>query len=204
MTTDDPRVLRHEIERTQQNLSADVDALTEKVTPGKIVERRVNRVRRGLTGVRDRVMGTASDTASTVKSNVSQASSQATSTVSDAVSEAPQAIRRGTEGNPLAAGLIAFGLGWLTASLIPASRAEQQLAGQAKDFAREHASELGDVANQVKDRLAEPAQQAAQSVKSTAQEAVATVKDDAQSAAGDVTDRAQEAKDTVRQQSSQS
>jgi hypothetical protein len=200
---DDPHALRQEIERTQRALSTDVDALSEKVAPGRIVERRVNRVRRGLTGMRDRVMGTASETASNVGSNVSQASNQATSAASDAVTEAPHAIRRQTEGNPLAVGLIAFGVGWLTASLLPASRVEQQLAGQVKDFAGEHASELGEVAEQVKDKLAEPAQQAARSVASTTREAVATVKDDAQSAASDVTDQAKQATDIVHEQSSQ-
>jgi len=204
MTTDDPRVLRQEIERTQRALSTDVDALSEKVTPGRIVERRVNRARRGLTGLRDRVMGSVSDTASTVGSTVSQTSDQATSAVSDAVSSAPHAVRRQTEGNPLAVGLIAFGVGWLTASLLPASRAERQLGEQVKDFAQEHAAKLGEVAEQVKDNLAEPAQQAARSVTSTAQDAVATVKEDAQSAVGDVTDHARDATETVREQSSQS
>jgi hypothetical protein len=40
-----------------------------------------------------------------------------------------------TQGNPLAAGLIAFGVGWLAASLIPASRPEQQAAAKAKEHA---------------------------------------------------------------------
>jgi hypothetical protein len=204
MTTDDPSVLRQEIERTQRALSTDVDALSEKVTPGRIVERRVNRVRRGLAGMRDRVMGTASETASDVGSTVTQTPKQAASAVSDAVTEAPQAIRRQAEGNPLAVGLIAFGVGWLTASLLPASRVEQQLAEQVKDFAGEHASELGEVAEHIKDELTEPAQQAARAVASTAQDAVETVQDDAQSAATDVADQAKQATDSVREQSSQS
>ena len=37
-----PEEIRREIERTQANLSQDVDALTERVTPSKIVERRVD------------------------------------------------------------------------------------------------------------------------------------------------------------------
>ncbi|SMD19269.1 DUF3618 domain-containing protein [Kibdelosporangium aridum] len=198
MTTDDPRQIRQEIERTQRNLSADVDALTDKVTLDKIVRRRTERVRRGMTNLRERVMGSASDTASTAGDQVNRA----TTAVSDAVSEAPQAIRRGTEGNPLAAGLIAFGLGWLTASLVPASKAEQQAAGQAKEFVKEHSEQLGEMAGQVKDRLTEPAQQAAQQVKATAQDAAGTVGDEARSAADDVKDRAQEGKTTVQEQRS--
>lgn len=209
MSTDDPRQLRREIEHTQRNLSADVDALTEKVTPGKIVQRRMYRTRRGLTNLRDRVMGTASDTASTAGEQVGRATStvadrtsDAAATAMDTVSEAPQAIRRGTEGNPLAAGLIAFGVGWLTASLLPPSKAEQRLAGQAKEVTREQSEKLGQLAGQVKDRLSEPAQEAVQGVKSTAQDAATTVSDEAQSAAKNVADHAQDAKSNVQQHSS--
>ncbi|ALG10551.1 DUF3618 domain-containing protein [Kibdelosporangium phytohabitans] len=195
MSTDDPRQIRQEIERTQRTLGADVDALTEKVTPRKIMQRKTDRARRGMTNLREKVMGSASDTASTAGDQVNRAATA----VSDAVSDAPQAVRRGTEGNPLAAGLIAFGVGWLTASLLPASKVEQQVADQTKDFVREHSEQLGHVAEQVKDRLSEPVQEAAQSVKSTAQDAVSTVSDEARSSAGNVADRAQEARTTVQE-----
>jgi gas vesicle protein len=208
VSSDDPRQIRREIEYTQRNLSADVDALTEKVKPGRIVQRRMNRAQRSLANLRDKVMGTASDTASTTGHQVGNAASavadrtsEAASAAANAVSEAPQAIRRGTEGNPLAAGLIAFGLGWLTASLIPASKAEQRIAEQAKDFVQDHADQVGQVAEQVKDKLSEPAQQAVQAVRSTAQDAASTVSDETRSAAGDVAQRAQDAKSTVQQHS---
>ena len=41
----DPDQIRRDIDRTQAHLSSDVDALTEKVTPSRIVERRVGRPR---------------------------------------------------------------------------------------------------------------------------------------------------------------
>src|SRR5690625_7229979 len=47
----------------------------------------------------------------------------------------PEKVTSGTRGNPLAAGLIAFGVGWLAASLIPSSRMEQDAAGHVKDQA---------------------------------------------------------------------
>ena len=53
----DPEQIRREIERTQRNLSQDVDALTEKVTPGKIVERRLDRARSSANRLKDKVMG---------------------------------------------------------------------------------------------------------------------------------------------------
>ena len=228
-TASDPEQIRREIDRTQAALSQDVDALTDKVTPGKIVERRVDRARDAATklkekvmgsdphgsggygggGVRsaasqtaDRVSGTASSAASSVQDAAASAAGtvqDAASTAADAVQQAPQAIRRQTRGNPLAAGLIAFGAGWLVSSLLPASRREQELADQAKQVAQEKVQPvLQQVAGEVGDNLREPAQQAVDSVKATAQDAKETVADEGRSAAQDVSGRSQDAAGTVR------
>jgi hypothetical protein len=231
-TSSDPEQIRRDIERTQAALSQDVDALAEKVTPGKIVERRVDRARDAATRLKEKVMGsdpygnqhgaagyvgdvrsaasTATDrvsgTASSAASSVQDAASSAAGTVQDAAStavgavqEAPQAIRRQTRGNPLAAGLIAFGAGWLVSSLLPASRREQELADQAKQVAQEKVQPAAQqVAADVKENLREPAQQAVESVRSTAQDAKDTVTDEGRTAAQDVQGRAQDAAGNVR------
>ena len=201
----EPERIRREIEGTQRNLSTDVNALTEKVTPGRIVERRIGRMRTAVGNARNRVMGTATDQASTAGDkvgSVAQTAQDKVSSAADAVSEAPAAIQRGTQGNPLAAGLIAFGAGWLVSSLLPASEPERRLAGQATDLAREHVAPVAQhAAEELKENLREPVQQAADSVKSEAADAASTVKDEARSATGDVTDRAQEARENVRSQS---
>jgi gas vesicle protein len=214
--SDDPDQIRAEIERTQSTLGQDVDALTEKVTPSRIVERRVGRVRSSMGRWKDSVMGTmptgsgAPGTVSQTAQSVSGAASGAASNVSEAASsgmqavqEAPQAIRRQAQGNPLAAGLIAFGAGWLVSSLLPASRKEQQLAGQAKDKIQQVGPPLaqaaGQAAAEVKENLREPAQQAVESVRSTATEAGRTVSDEGRTAAEQVQGRAQDAAGTVRE-----
>jgi hypothetical protein len=224
--SDDPDQIRREIERTQAALSQDVDALTEKVTPGKIVERRVDRARDAATRLKEKVMGSSdpygssggvrsaasqaadrvSGTASSAASSVQDAASSAAGTVQDAAStavgavqEAPQAIRRQTRGNPLAAGLIAFGAGWLVSSLLPATRREQELADQAKQVAQEKVAPVAQqVAGEVRENLREPAQQAVDSVKATAQDAKETVADEGRSATQDVQGRTQDAAGTVR------
>jgi Protein of unknown function (DUF3618) len=242
-TASDPEEIRREIERTQANLSQDVDALTDKVTPSKIVERRVDRARDtavrlkekvmgsnpmhssghtvsgqyGGGGVSDRVSGTASAAASSVQdaassaagtvqdvaSNAAGAVQDAASTAVGAVQDAPRALRQQARGNPLAAGLIAFGAGWLVSSLLPASRREQQLADQAKQVAQEKVQPVAQqVASEVKENLREPAQQAVESVRSTAQDAKDTVAEEGRSAAQDVQGRAQDATGTVRSTSS--
>jgi hypothetical protein len=221
-TSSDPEEIRREIERTQANLSQGVDALTEKVTPSKIVERRVDRARDTASRLKDKVMGSnptnsghhldsggISTTASHAADRVSETASSAAASVQDAASsaagavqEAPQAIRRQTRGNPLAAGLIAFGAGWLVSSLLPASRREQEFADQAKQVAQEKVQPVvQQVASEVGDNLREPAQQAVASVKSTAQDAKDTVAEEGRVATQDVSDRAQDAAGTVRSNS---
>jgi hypothetical protein len=229
-TSSDPEEIRREIERTQASLSQDVDALTEKVTPSKIVERRVDRAKDTASRLKDKVMGSnpthsghhnssggvqgaaayaaerASGTASSAASTVQDTAVTAAGAVQDvassaagAVQEAPQAIRRQTRGNPLAAGLIAFGAGWLVSSLLPAGRREQELADRAKQVAQEHLQPVAQqVAGEVGDNLREPAQQAVESVRSTALDAKDTVAEEGRAATQDVSGRAQDAAGTVR------
>ncbi|WP_243704858.1 hypothetical protein [Micromonospora sp. KC723] len=116
--------------------------------------------------------------------------------------EQKQVIRRRSEGSPLAAGVIAFGVGMLVSSLVPASRREQELATQVREKADEHGGvvkeKLGEVATELGDELRGPARQATEAVRDTAQDAVRTVRDDTRSAAHDVKDQARQSRDQVR------
>ena len=85
---------RGEIERTQADLSQDVDALTDKVTPTKIVERRVDRARDSAVRIEEKVMG--NDTASTTASSVQDAAT----TAAGAVQERRFHRRRRRAGGP--------------------------------------------------------------------------------------------------------
>lgn len=218
----DPHQIRTEIDQTQQELSADVDALTEKLSPPRIMERRVRHTRMAMTNMKDKIMGstaqgasnaweTASSGASgmgdTISSKASAARDTATATVSsasDAARSAPDLIRRRAEGNPLAVGLIAFGAGWLLSSLLPASAPEQQVANQVKDLATDKggplADQLSEAGQQVIGQLRESAQHHTESVKDTAADAASTVADTAQSAASRVSGQAQQATSTVTEQ----
>jgi hypothetical protein len=212
--TSDPDQIRGNIEQTQKNLSADVDALAEKVSPSRIVERRVEQTRSAMTSVKDRIMGSAAETTSTVSGTASSAAASAKDTLAakassaaDMATSAPEQARQRTRGNPLAAGLVAFGAGWLLSSLLPAAEPERQAAAQVKDFAVEKgrpvAQELGQAGQESAQKLRESAQQRAQSVKETATGAASAVTDEAQSRAAEVTGHAQEARDRVIEQASQ-
>lgn len=174
----EPEVIEHDIESSREDLSRDLDALADRVSPGRVVGRQVDSVKSGVkgrvSGARDAVMGSAS-------------------TVSDAagsVSDAPGMITRRAEGNPMAAGLIAFGAGWLVSSLIPASKTESKLADQAIDTAKEQGQPLVEhaksVGQEMGDDLKDKAAQSASELKDSATESAQQVKQEGQTATDDV------------------
>ena len=193
-TSNDPDVIRAQIQATRAGLSNDVNELGDKVSPGQIAKRQRDKVTGAVMGVKDHIMGGADDAKSST--------SDALSSVGDAVSGAPGKVAQQTKGSPLAAGLIAFGAGMLLSALIPASRPEAQAAAAIKDQAQPLVDQLTEAGKDAAGNLQEPAQQALESVKSTATDAVDTVKEEGTSAASDVKDQAQDAKDTVQQQAS--
>jgi hypothetical protein len=205
MTSSDPDVIRRQIEETRANLSYEVDALNEKVNPSRVVDRRVGKAKSSVTGLKDRVFGAAHETgnhAGGVAHNAAGSVQGAASDAMGAVQQAPGQLKTQAQGNPLAAGLIAFGVGWLVSSLLPTSEKEKQLAQQAETAVKEHSQPLVDqaknVAQEIGDNLKPAAQEAVQSVKETAQDGVQTVKAEGQSAAQDVQGTAQDAKQTVQ------
>jgi hypothetical protein len=219
MTSSDPEVIRRQIEDTRRELSYDVDALNEKVNPARVVDRRVTAAKGRISNLKEKVMGSAQDTtssaqgmASNAAGSVQGAASSAAETVQGAASsavgavqQAPDTIVRQTQGNPMAAGLIAFGVGWLVSSLLPASEKEKQLAQQAESAVREHKDALLEPAKQAAQEIGEQlkpaAQEAVESVKSTAQDAASTVAEEGKSAAADVQGTAQQAKQKVQSKS---
>lgn len=188
-TSNDPETIRREIERTRADLSEDVNALTHEARPSTIVRRRTAGVRDAASRAKDAVMGTADDAADGARGGahgVASTAQDAASGVQHAVASAPRTVRRQTRGNPLAAGLVAFGLGAVVASLVPSSEKERELAGQAKDAAGPLAQKAKEAGQQVVEDLKEPAQDAVQSVKDTAKDAASQVKDEAKDQAQDV------------------
>ena len=185
-----PDQIRREIESTRADLSDDVNALTDSVRPSSVARRQVDKVRDGVSSVKDSVMGTAEN---------------ATDSVSGAAGDAKSTVRRKARGNPLVAGLVAFGAGWLVSSLLPATSAERQgvaaLKEKAQPLAENVGSQLSSAAQEVAENLKEPAREAVDQVKASATDSASTVKDEAASTASDVKDSSQQAAAEVRRQS---
>lgn len=188
--TNNPDQIRREIEDTRGRLSDDVNALTETVSPSNVARRQADKVADAAASVKERVMGTADDLRSS--------GSDAASSVGHAPGAAATKARRKTQGNPLAAGLIALGAGWLVGSLLPASEKEKQAAGSLKEKAQPLVDEAKTVAQDTAQELKEPAQQAAQSIRETAVDAKDTVVQESRSTADDVKSQAQDSTDAVR------
>jgi gas vesicle protein len=194
-TSNNPEELRTEIEQTRANLSQNVNALGEAVTPGAIARRQVDKVKGAGVGVKDKIMGSADD----ARSSVSGSASGLGDSAGNLAVNAQQSARRKTQGNPLAAGLIALGAGWLVGSLLPASEKERQAAATVKEKAQPVVSEAQSLAKDAAQNLQQPAQDAVDSVKATAQDAAETVKSEGQTAGQDVKSSVQDSKETVQQ-----
>jgi len=195
-----PDELKKEVERTRADLSSNVDTLADRVNPAHVARRRTESIRRSAVGIKERVMGSAAEvlqstresisaTPAAVASSVGDATSSLGSSVSDVAQRTPEQIRAGTQGSPLAAGLIAFGAGMLAAALFPASRTETEAANTLRENAGmlEPAKEaLTGSVQQVKDNLAPAAQDSAQRVKDSAAAAVGATADQAKQSGSEV------------------
>jgi Protein of unknown function (DUF3618) len=231
-TSNDPDEIRADIERTRAALSDDVDDLAESVKPKNVAGRQVGKVKEAASNIKDRVMGSddddysgsavgtvgdkassakaaATDKAYAAKDAVAERAYAAKDAVSEKASEAGEAVRRApttlkrkAQGNPLAAGVIAFGLGMLVSSLIPSTEKEREAVSQLQENLEPVKEKASEVAKDIGESLKPAAQEAAESVKTTAQEGVENVKQEGQSAAADVKDQAQASKETVQQQQS--
>lgn len=208
---ENPEELKRNIEQTRRDVGRDVDALTEKVSPGRVAGRQVERARGGVHRLRERVMGSVESAGGSVSGTAGSAVStvqDAGGRVGEAVGSAPEVARARTRGTPLAAGLIAFAAGWVAAAAVPASTAERELAHDTKDKAMEAAGpvkeQAAQVAQEVKGNLQEPAQEAVENVKQSASQAAGEVAGEGRSAAQHVADGAKDSAGTVRQAGSPS
>jgi len=169
--------LKAELERHRVEVGADLEAIGDRVSPGRMVERRRAQLSERVSGFKDRVMGSATEARSTVHEDARA--------VAGAVADAPSAARRQVQGNPIAAGVIAFAAGVLVASALPESEPEQQLAEQMQPGLAQAAQESRTVAGEMAEHLEPAAKEATKEVAHHAQEAAEQVKEHAASGGAD-------------------
>jgi ElaB/YqjD/DUF883 family membrane-anchored ribosome-binding protein len=175
LTTDE---LRRDIDDRRTAVSGTLEAIGDRVSPGRMIERRRNRIIVWAGNARDRVMGTAHD----VSNRMSDTAHAVTSAPADAVGT----VRGNTTGAPLVAGGIAFGLGMLVGTLLPTSRTERQLGQEAMRAVEPLKTELREAGQEMVEQLQEPVSAAVDDVKETAQQAAHEVRQTADDAAAEM------------------
>jgi gas vesicle protein len=198
---EEPSRIRDRIEATRAELTRDVDRLADKTSPRRVAQRRWTAVKERVMGVshsaqdstgsmvdtaRDRA-GSAVDTVQEKAYGAKARVGQTAQEVAGTVRQAPAALARQTQGNPLAVGVIAFGVGLLSASLIPETelerRAGRQIKDRAGDLVEPIREPLAESAQQLKSDLGGAAREAAQEVKQTANEAATATKEQSRESA---------------------
>ena len=166
-----------------------LDAIGDRVSPGRMIERRKNRMSSGVRSLKDRVMGTMEN----AQGQLSDIASSGTQTMT----ETPRMVRDEARGAPLVAGAIAFGVGFLVAAAAPASQREEDASVMLAEKIQPLKEDLSSAAHEVVEHMKEPAQQAMDEVKSTASDEAQRVAAVAQDATRHTADQAREAKDQV-------
>jgi len=173
--------LRSDIEERRRNMTGTVDAIEDRVMPGRIIDRRKRATRQWWHDTRDRVMGTSGDTMERTKGRM-QDMAQDVEQMAGRVTDAPAQLAEQTRGAPLIAGGVAFGVGALLALAIPETTPERR-AGEA----------IAPQLSAATDAMKDVGQQALETAKGAAQEAVGELKQSAGEHAGQVADEAKDA-----------
>ena len=196
--------LRHDIERIRDDLDETLDALGERVSPRRIAQRRKDAVRVRVTRARTAVMGSTQQTRSVAAGQARQTKESVQETAGQGVEkvrEAPEMIQQQTQGNPVAAGLVAFGAGMLLATLFPPTKAEQHAASALQERAEPIKDQALEAGREMTGHLQQNAQERAEQVKETARDAAQELKQQAQSSAEDVKEQAKSSAETVKNRS---
>lgn len=122
--------LAADIVRTRDDMSNTLDAIGDQMGPKQVAKRGTRRAGQWFQSAFDGVMGSFSD----VSGHVGQGADG----LDDGAGQSrpgSQALAGQTHGNPLAAGIIAFGIGLLVGSLLRATKVEQQAASAIADKA---------------------------------------------------------------------
>jgi ElaB/YqjD/DUF883 family membrane-anchored ribosome-binding protein len=98
--------------------------------------------------------------------------------------DAERRVEDRVEGNPLGAGAVAFGIGFLIGSVLPGSRPEERLVGQVEPVLTDVASTAAEEARTAAEELAPAAREEAAALRDEAAGAARTVKDRASSGSG--------------------
>lgn len=160
--------VRSEIDDSRERLGQTVDAIGDKVLPGRIIERRKESAASGLRGIRERFMGSADTAGHGISDMANSAVGQ--------VKHAPDALAHRTEGSPLVVGAMAFGIGLLAAAAFKPTGPERQAVEKLADAAPQLGSKVEAAGQELRSSAKEHVPEAAEEVQSSVAESASAVK----------------------------
>jgi hypothetical protein len=184
--------LRREAEIQRTQMGDTLDAIGDRLSPERMVERRKAAVGQRFRRVKDSIMGSpgyrepVTDRLRAQAGGAMQSATETVQSASERVQHAPEALAEQTRGNPFAAGLVAFGAGVLLATVFPSSRTEQRLVGEAKPQLQQAAEQLKGAGRDVAEDARGHAQEALEEVKAAGSEAGTNVREQAVESAENV------------------
>jgi hypothetical protein len=187
--------LRRNAEMERARMGYTLEAIGDRLSPERVVERRKAAVGQGFKRMREAVMGSpgyVEPMAQRMHEGAQSATSSATDAARSAagkVQHAPEMMMEQARGNPIAAGLVAFGVGALVATAFPKTRTEQHLVDTARPSFDSAKEELRGAGREVAADVRDQAKSAAQEVTSAGKDAAQNVAEEAKSSAQNVADR---------------
>ena len=179
--------LRRDAQLHREQMGDTLEAIGDRLSPERIVERRKEAVGQRLRSVKEAVMGSPDydehggngDCLIGRAQSVASSAGGAVQTATEQVQQAPQAIAAQARGNPIAAGIVAFGIGALFATVLPKSQAEQRLVDDARTQLQSAAQELKEVGRAVASDAKERSASAFEEVKAASTSAAESVQEQA-------------------------
>lgn len=211
--------VRREIVQTRGELSETIEALetrigetreavVDKVSPSRIWQRKTAGIRAWAEDVgasigmsRQTVAGSIGD----ARAAVTEKSTTTTERTGELMARTKsntrgtaQGLSERAENNPMAAGLVALGVGFLAATLLPPTDRERQAAGRLQSGLQPIKEQATAIGKDIAGELQQSAQGSVEQLKGQATEAVERVKEDARSSTEEVKEHAQSATSQVK------
>ena len=174
--------LKREAQAQRERMSETLEAIGDRVSPERMMERRKAAIGQRARKVRDTVMGSR-DYEEPRLTHLREQAGNAVSTAADRVQHAPEMVTEQTRGNPLAAGLVAFGAGMLLATLFPETETEHRMLDAAQPQMAAAAEELKGAGRDLAEDAKQHGQEAAAELKNAGSDAAASVTEQLQSTA---------------------
>lgn len=195
-----PDEIEDQIRKQRQEMSSTLEAIGDRVSPGQAVNRQRRRIRSRVQSWRTRVMGSRDwgEQARRMQQQGGQAVGEAMERTEHGMQQAPHMVERQTRGNPMAAGLVAFGTGLLIGSVIPESRAERDAARRVAPGMPQVADEVRHAGEEVASETGEAAKREAQELRESAGESMRHVTEEARESGQQVADEARHSAQELR------